>query len=429
MPNQILHHLYQYPKLLLTLLALLLGLAILGFPRFSFDASADTLVVEGDPALAYYREISQRFGGDEFLILTFRPQAAADQEPWQALFARPALDQIAALEDALLQVPGVASVFSLLDAPLLDYPGQSLADLVDEIRTLRSPDADLAAAYAELTSSPVFADLLVSRDGATTALRIDLAPDPKLEALYDRRSELRALAAPSAAEKAERRQVERAYHDYRYTYLANRDAMLKQVRDIRSQHANGAELYLGGVPMIAADMIAYVRSDVVVFGAGVGLMVLLMLWLFFRQVRWVLLPVATSGVSIALVVGGLGWLEQPVTVVSSNFIALLAIITISFTIHLIVRYRELGKLHPEAGHARWVVEAMHSKFAPCLYTALTTMVAFGSLVSSGIVPVMDFGWMMFVGVAIAFVVTYSLFPALLVLLFVQAALDVRDLLA
>ncbi len=417
--NRLFQRLYAYPSVLLALIFVLLIAALAGWPRFSFDASSDTLVVEGDPALAYYREISQRFGGDEFLILTYRPlvgeQANAEARR-EALFSRASMARIGELQARLADVDGVGSVFSILDAPLLDHPDLSFGEITNELRTLRDDDADLDQAARELTSSPVFADLLVSRDGTTTALRIDLADDPEIEALYDRRAELRGRDTLSSDERAELRRVENAYSQARGPWLAKRDAMIREIRQIRAEYSDEAELHLGGVPMIAADMIEFVRNDVVIFGTGVALMVLLMLSIFFRQLRWVVLPVTTAAVSISLVIGGLGWLNQPVTVVSSNFIALLAIICISFTIHLIVRYRELQANDPEGDHRQRVIDTMDSKFAPCLYTALTTMVAFGSLVSSGIVPVVDFGWMMFVGVAVAFFVVYSYFPALLLLM-------------
>ncbi len=408
--------LYGRPGILIAVIAAALALAALFWPRFSFDASADTLVVEGDPEFAYYREITQRFGGDEFLILTYRPEPGAWNEADSAqdrLFSRPVLDHIGELQQELAALRGVAGVFSILDAPLLERPGIEITDLADDIVTLADPEADLDAAADELTGSPIFADLLVSRDGSTTALRIDLAQNDTLEQLYERRN---ALRADSSADRMELRQVEADYDRERRVFLGERERLIESVRTLRDSHTDRAELHLGGVPMIAADMIYYVQSDVAVFGAGVGLMVLIVLWLFFRRLRWVALPIATSAITIGLMIGWLGFIGQPVTVVSSNFIALLAIITISLTIHLIVRYRELLAQGPERGHTELVIETMSSKFAPCFYTALTTMVAFASLLTSRIVPVEDFGMMMAIGVFVSLVVTYSFFPAALLLI-------------
>jgi uncharacterized protein len=405
----ILDRLYAYPRVLLAVTAIALLAAAVFWPRFSFDASSDTLVVEGDPELAYYFEIAQRFGGDEFLILTYRPYH-------EALFTRPVIERIQRLQAEVEAVSGVASVFSILDAPLLRRANADLSELAEQIVTVADPEADLDAAREELSASPVFSDLLVSRDGSTTALRIDIAPDTELDRLWQRRNELRQISNPTAEQTAELRGVNSAYRDRRQVFLAERDALIANIRAIRDRHGDDAELYLGGVPMIAADMIEYVRSDVVVFGGGAGVLIVIMLWLFFRRLRWIVLPLATSAVTIGLVTGWLGLIEQPVTVISSNFISLLAIITISLTIHLIVRYRELSALEPEQAHHERVLATMRTKFAPCLYTALTTIVAFASLAISQIVPVRDFGWMMSVGVALSFVVTFVFFPAILLAL-------------
>jgi predicted RND superfamily exporter protein len=377
--------------------------AVLFWPRFTFDASSDTLVVDGDPALAYYQEIAARFGSDEFLVLTYRPDE-------HGLFTRASIDEIEAIESDLENLTGVAGVFSLLDAPLLESPPVQITELGDGYRTLRAPDVDLDAAKRELASSPLFGNLL-STDGATTALRVDLIPEPRLDALMEERNALRA----SGADSDRLADVEMAYAIERAAYRDRREDLMQAVRAVRDRYRANADLHLGGVPMIAADMIDYVRSDVILFGSAVVVIVIGMLYVFFRRIRWVVLPVVTSAVTIGWVIGLLGFLSTPVTVVSSNFISLLAIITISFTIHLIVRYRELIVAHPDRSHEQLVADTMRSKFAPCLYTALTTMVAFGSLISSHIEPVVDFGWMMCVGVLASFAATYLLFPSLLLL--------------
>jgi hypothetical protein len=112
-------------------------------------------------------------------------------------------------------------------------------------------------------------------------------------------------------------------------------------------------------------------------------------------------------------VGVLGLMDWRVTVVSSNFISLLLIITISLTVHLTVRYRELRATRHFSNHDKLLQHSVLSMFRPCLYTALTTAVAFGSLIVSGILPIITFGWMMMMGVATALIVTFTLFPAVM----------------
>lgn len=350
--------------------------------RFSFDASADTLVVEDDPDLLLYRDISAVFGGDDFLLVTFTPHAGA-------LLAAANLDALGRLQGRLGEIEGVTSVFSVLDAPLLRSPPVSIGELADGFRTLRSPDADLALAAEELASSPFFRELLISADGRTAALRVDILPMP----------------VPDRADTAQRRRQ-----------VAARAALIEAVRSVRAEFSPYGVLHLGGVPMIASDMIAFVKSDLALFGGIVLVLVMAVLYAAFGQLRWVLLPLGCAAASILATLGVLGYLRMPATVISSNFVALMAIMTISLTIHLIVRYRELLQAPESLSAKKLVAATMISKFAPCLYTALTTMAAFGSLTVSSIVPVEDFGWMMCIGLVLGFLVTFTLFPAVLMLL-------------
>lgn len=394
----------EFPRLMLAAVVLLCLLSASFWPRFTFEASSDTLVVEGDADLAYYREIEQRFGGEEALFLTYTPKNGA-------LFSAQTLQDIAEIQAQLEALHNVGSVFSILDAPLLDNRADGDLREASGLRTLRSDDVDYQRARDELSTSPLYADLLVSRDATTTALRIGLSFDTQLENLRAERKKVRENGA--AVDPAD--DIEARYAAEKLNYAQQREELIAEVRGIRDAYSNNAQLYLGGVPMIAADMIAYVKSDVMNFGLAVGLIIIVMLYVFFRRIRWVVLPLLSSALTIALLIGWLGLIRQPITVVSSNALALLAIISLSFSIHLIVRYRELLNALPDQGHAALVVETMRSKFAPCFYTALTTIVAFASLSSSDILPVEDFGWMMCMGIAFAMLVSFTFFPALLLL--------------
>ena len=402
---------------MLAVLGLTLAAAGYFATQFSFDASSDTLVVQGDPDLATYLRVSEQFGGDEFLLMTFEPAEGDALAPAN-------LDTLARLEADLETVDGVAGVFSILDVPLLESPPVPLGELAEGFKTLTAEGVDLDLARRELTTSPLFRDLLITRDGSASALRIDLALDGELLQVDRERAALRVtqreLAARGEALPAEdlaRLEILEARHDVlRERYVERRNVLIAEVREIRDAYRRHGELHLGGVPMIAADMITFVKSDLVVFGTSVVVLIMAVLYWFFRRLRWVLLPVATSAVTVLLSVGVLGAAEKPATVVSSNFISLLAIITISLTIHLIVRYRELLFRDPDLDGRELVRRTMISKFAPCLYNALTTMAAFGSLMASRIVPVEDFGFMMCLGIAIGMVATFTFFPAVLLLL-------------
>ena len=386
--------------------------------QFTFDASSDTLVVQGDPDLATYLRVSERFGGDEFLLMTFQPAEGDALAPEN-------LDILARLKAELEALDGVAGVFSILDAPLLQSPPVPIAELGEGgFRTLRSPDVSREMARRELTESPLLRDLLITDDSDTSAMRIDLALDGGLIEVDSERAELRNRQRQleqqgerlSADERARLEDLEARHDRLREAYVHAREVVIAEVREVRERYRQHGELYLGGVPMIAADMVTFVKNDLAVFGTSVLLLIMAVLYYFFRQRRWVLLPVASSAVTVLFTVGVLGAAEKPATVVSSNFISLLAIMTISLSIHLIVRYRELQFREPDLSARELTRQAMVSKFAPCLYNALTTIAAFGSLMAARIVPVEDFGFMMCLGIAIGLVVTFTFFPAVLLLM-------------
>ncbi|TCO77869.1 efflux RND transporter permease subunit [Chromatocurvus halotolerans] len=399
----------DYPVLILLIFLGLVVLAFMHVDGFRFDASEDTLVAEGDPDLIYYREVSGQFGGEGFLVMTYMPRN-------QELLSDAVLGDLDRLVTRLERVEGVKSVDSILDAPLLQSPPLSLSELATNYRTLQSQDVDYAMAKKELTNSPVFKDLLISDDGSATALRITLETDSELQAARHERDRLQSIAEPGASQRQQLEQAEARYREAQENSLVQRDNLLAEVRAIRDDLGDDVVAHLGGVPMIAADMVDYVKQDVMTFGALVLLLVTIMLFILFRRIRWVVVPLASTGVSVFLTIGVLGYLRQPTTVVSSNFISLLVIITISFSIHLISRYRELRSEHPGDRHVDLVFRTMMDKLAPCFYTALTTVVAFASLITSDIVPVMDFGWIMSVGIVISFLVSYSFFAAVLLLL-------------
>ena len=392
-----------HPKTILALILLGLGVSTYYAAQFRFDASSETLVVEGDPDLAAYTRMIETFGGDAFLLVTFSPSSGK-------VLDADNLARLGELTEALRAIPDVAGTFSILDVPLLKSPPQPLSELADGLRTLTTPGTDIALAKAELTSSPLFRELLITADGETSAVRVDIAPNEALAALEVE------IAEAKAARRAVPAALRESHRLAREAHLQAREALIAEVRQVRERFRAHGTMYIGGVPMIASDMIAYVKNDLAVFGGTVVVIMMVVLWIFFRRWRWVFLPIAASGITVWFTVGALGFLEKPATVISSNFISLLAITTISIIIHLIVRYRELLQTEPELTNEALVRKTMQSKFAPCLYTAATTMAAFGSLIASSIVPVEDFGRMMCLGIAFAFVVTFTFFPAALLLL-------------
>ncbi|HSM29991.1 MAG TPA: MMPL family transporter [Woeseiaceae bacterium] len=397
----------------ITLAVIAAVVAFFGYhaPGFRLDASADSLVLENDKALKYYRSIRARYGSDDYLIVTYTPK--------QDLFSDAVLADLEDLRDEIAAMDNVESVVSLLDVPLIQSPPVSLDELSENVPTLESPRTDKALARQEFLSSPMYRNLLISPDGETTAIQVNFRRDETWHRLLQKRNELREKSLNSKLSAEEQATLESVSARFDAHSLKLRDQQSEDIAEIRSivdRHRDTAELHLGGVPMIVSDSIDFIRHDLVTFGVGVLCFLVVILSVAFRKPRWVVLPMLACGAVGVVMVGFLGLVDWPVTVVSSNFMSLLLILTLSLAIHLIVRYRELHEASPDAGQEELVREMVRAKAVPCLYTAITTMVAFGSLLFSGIRPVIDFGWMMATGIVAAFLLVFTLMPAALMFL-------------
>ena len=396
------------PLLTLLITALVMAFFLFHTTKFELDASADSLILENDAALNYYRGVRERYGSDDFLIVTYSPK--------DPLFENSTLEDIRQLREELQAIDHVNSVVTLLDVPLVSSPPMTLAEMSKQTRTLESEDVDISLAEKEMTTSPLYENLLVSSDAGTTALQVNLKQNDVLANLQDEREALFQQQPISSENRAKIDVLTEQIKQQTLLQNEKQDRTIAEVREVMEKHRINATMFLGGVPMIVTDSIDYIRGDLKVFGVGVVAFIVVILAISFTSIRWVILPLTACLSSALVMVGYLGWMQWPVTVVSSNFVSLLLIITLSLVIHLIVRYREVAELDAEASQFELISETVRSKFVPCIYTAVTTMVAFGSLLVSGIRPVIDFGWMMVIGITISFVLAFTLFPAVLILM-------------
>ena len=379
--------------------------------NFRLDASSDSLLLEGDEDLRYYRKVLEQYGTRDFLFVTYNPHAP--------MLDPAMLEGLEALREDLLAVPAVEDVVTILDVPLLNSPPIDFTELGSTNRTLRDADADRELARRELATSPFYSDMLMSKDGETTALAVYLKTDTAGNDLLRERTRLRDARDGGTLDEAGRQRLEavtRQYADHMAVVAEQRARNVAEVRAVLDRHREGARIFLGGVAMIASDMIDFIAGDLRTFGLSVFVFLILMLTVIFRRLRWILLPLAACAASVVLMMGTLALARWPVTVISSNFVSLLLIICMSMTIHLVVRFRELQAKEPDSSPRDLVARTVHFMFIPILYAALTTMVAFVSLLISGIRPVIDFGHMMTAGIAMAFGVIFLLFPAVVVLL-------------
>ncbi len=398
-------------------LTLILTLAAVGFyawhiPEFKLDASGDSLVLENDADLYYHRQIAERYSTGDMLVITY----SADD-----LFAPGTLADLKGLRDELKNLDGVKSVTTILDVPLIYTTGISLSTVADKenLMTLEKSEVDKESVITELTENPLYKGRLLSKDHRTTALLVSLPIDETYRSLLARRYQLRekrSLGTLSEKEEVELDEVSAAYR-VKLTELQHEEMRLVDaVRKVIDRHRGKAELFLGGVPMIVADMISFIEKDLMVFGVGVLIFLIITLSIIFRKPRWVILSLLCCGAAVATMMGILGMMDWRVTVISSNFISLMLILTMALTIHLIERYLEVHARTPGADQHCLVLLTVKTIARPCFYTALTTAVGFISLVVSGIRPVIDFGMMMAIGLAVSFLLAFLIFPASVCLL-------------
>ncbi len=401
----------RHPLLTLIVVSLLIGGISVHVPKIKLDASADSLVLENDDDLKYFREINSRYETKRFLVITYRPD--------KNIFADDALTAIGALQKDLELLDGISEVISILNVPLLNSPSIPLEQLTKTIRTLDTPNIDRKLAQQEFSESPLYRELLLSADRNVTALIAYLKEDPVYKDLYQQRRTLREMKYAGKADDEHMMElaiIEKEFRDYQAKHDAHERQQIAKVREIIDRHRGNNEIFLGGVPMIVADMINFIKTDLITFGSAIFLFLIITLTIIFRQLRWVLLPMLCCSLPTVATIGLLGMLDWRITVISSNFIALLLIITMSMTIHLIVRYREMQANDAAQPIKERVTETINFMLKPCFYAALTTVTAFMSLLISGIRPVIDFGYMMTIGVGFAFVLTFMIFPSVLLLM-------------
>ncbi|MCG8429370.1 MAG: MMPL family transporter, partial [Chromatiales bacterium] len=397
---------FDKPGLVITLILLLVAFFAWYAQYFRLDASADSLLLENDPDLEFSREVNNRYGLRESVIVAYTPEGD--------LFSEPVLQRLGQLREELLTIDRVQSVDSIMNVPVFgDTP---LTGISENYLTILDEGVDMTAAREEIMSSPVFSNALLSPDGLTAGLQVSFVIDQTARGLVNRRTELRnleregELTAELAVELAE---VEAAYAEHSVLAGDRQHEIIGEIRATLDRYRDDAQIYLGGAPMIADDLVTFVQADLRSFSFAVVLLIIVALGLIFRRPRWVAMPLLCCAVAGTIMVGVLGLMDWRVTVVSSNFISLLLIITISLTVHLMVRYRQLRATRHYSNHAKLLRHAVLSMYRPCLYTALTTAVAFGSLLVSGILPIITFGWMMMMGVATALIVAFTMFPAVM----------------
>jgi predicted RND superfamily exporter protein len=395
----------------LTLLLLITVFFIAQIPDFQLDASSDSLVLEGDENLRYYQSIKKNYGSDDYLVISYQVEGN--------LTAPEQLNHLRKFRQDLTKINQVKSVTTILDVPLFRSPPLSLADLAGENISIDNGNADLTLANDEFKNSPLYANNLVSKDGKTTAVLVTLKDNQRFKELRESRDKMRIQRVNNKWSDDQQLKLKIIEKQVLKNATAQSELQAQTIAKIRttiSQYSDKARLFLGGMPMITTDIVAYISNDLIIFSLAVIGSMSLILAIIFKSIRWVIIPIGISIISALIMTGVLAYLGWKVTVISSNFFSLLLVMTLSVIIHLVVRYREIAQLNPEIDSNQLIKDTLSQMFKPCLFTTLTTFVAFGSLLISGIRPVIDFGWMMSIGVTIALILSFLAFPMIMSLL-------------
>jgi len=368
---------------------LLLIIVILSFGYYSkdfrLDASSETLLIEGDPDLAYLKEVTDRYGSKDFLILTYTPN--------EGMVSDNSINNLLSLKYKIQSLNWVHSVITLLDIPLLSNSEAPLQERLESFKTLKDEGVDKDRGFKEILNSPVFRNYVISEDGNTSGIIVNIKVNKKLDNI----------------ENLSKAEIE----DYKDKLKKQNHENIIEIRQVIQSYEDVGKIYLGGIPMIADDMMTFIKSDIVVFGLGVLLFIIATLWFVFRKLIWIIVPISSCLFSVVIMMGLLGILGWKVTVISSNFIALMLILTMAMNIHMSTRFLQLRKDFPDKNNFEIIALTTNKMFWPIIYTVLTTVFAFLSLIFSEIKPIIDFGWMMTFGLITSFIITFTLLPTLL----------------
>ena len=367
----------------------LLLIAILSFGYYSkdfrLDASSETLLIEGDPDLVYLKEVTERYGSKDFLILTYTPN--------EGMVTDSSINNLLSLKYKIQSLNWVHSVITLLDIPLLNNSDAPLQERLESFKTLKDEGVDKIRGFKEILNSPVFRNFVISENGNTSGIIVNIKENKKLENI----------------ENLSKKEIEKHKDKIKKQNHEN----ILEIRQVIKSYGDVGKIYLGGIPMIADDMMTFIKSDIVVFGLGVLLFIIATLWFVFRKLIWIVVPISSCLFSVVIMMGLLGILGWKVTVISSNFIALMLILTMAMNIHMSTRFLQLRKDYPTKNNFEIISLTTNKMFWPILYTVFTTVFAFLSLIFSGIKPIIDFGWMMTFGLITSFIITFTLLPTLL----------------
>ena len=406
--NQLYKKFLERPKLILIALILIFSFSVYNAKNFQLDASADSLLLENDPDLNYLRSVNERYSSEEFFVITYSPKKKINEE---------SLKELRKFVDEINNIKWVSKSISVLNAPLFESSDLPLIEKIKNIQYIVTPGIEINRALNELKNSPVYKKLIINEDATTFGIVVYIKDNKEyLSALKANKIFLDKQQNSKLSEKdlKEFESQNKILEKLKKEHNKNLEFYNIEIRSHISKYKNIADINLSGIPMIADDLISFVKKDITVFGSGVFIFIIITLWFIFRDIRWVVFPLLSCFLSIAIMVGMLGYLNWKVTVISSNFISIMLILTMEINIHYVERYKQLQAEFPKKKENYLTYLTTTKIFTPILYAVLTTALAFLSLIFCDIKPVIDFGWMMTLGLFISLFVSMILLPYLII---------------
>ena len=398
----------DFSKISIILICSILAFFLYFSKDFKLDASSDSLLLESDKDLNYLREVNERYGSKDYLVLTYTPVLSFTDEE--------TIINLRYLKSKIEKLEWVDTVITIIDVPLFKNSNKPLMERLKNYKTLSYPEINKEKGFEEILNSPIYRDYVISPDGKTSGIVVYIKQDKKLKELTKTKNNYFYLELEGNLNNSQREAqniFNKEYDSYRNLYNQKNHQNINEIREVIKKYGENAQIHLGGLPMISDDMMTFVKSDIVVFGIGVFLFIIITLWLIFKNIKLVIIPLLGCAFSVGTMLGVLGLLGWKVTVISSNFIALMLILNMAMNIHVTVRFLQIKKEFKDFSIQDAVYAASSKMFLPVFYTALTTICAFLSLIFSGIKPIIDFGWMMTLGLVVSVVITFTLIPALL----------------
>ena len=411
----------DFSKLTLFTIISVIIFSIYHSKNFNLDASSDALLLEGDKDLKYLRQVNERYGSKDFLVLTYSPVSSFTENE--------TILNLQLLKSKIEKLTWVDSVITIIDVPLLKSTDEGLMDRLKNYKTLAYPEIDRKRGFEEIINSPIYKNYVISEDGKTSGIVVYLKKDKRLAEfikIKDKYYNQSVESGLSSKEKANYKNFLKEYEDYKNLYNTRNHQNITEIRDVINKYGENAKIHLGGIPMIADDMMSFIKSDIIVFGIGVFIFIILTLWFIFKNLKWVIMPLLGCASSVIIMIGLLGLIGWKVTEKTSNFIALMLILNMAMNIHLTVRFLQYKKERPQTSKREAVLQSCKKMMLPILYAVLTTICAFLSLVFSGIKPIIDFGMMMTLGLFVSFLITFTLLPSLLTIFSSDNEINVKD---